>query len=69
MKLTGSIQFVLVPNDENYSEFKDFQWYLVSYDEEGIAVKVEFDNPIYISNGNIETMHLVFDNTDLFMQP
>lgn len=69
MKLTGSIQFVLVPDDENYSENKDFQWYLVSYDEEGIAVKVEFDNPIYISNGNIETMHLVFDNTDLFMQP
>ena len=50
-------------------EKKTFTWKLLRYDENGIGLKVNFDNPIYLSVGGIDTLKIQFFNTDKYLKP
>ena len=69
MKLTNSIITILVPGQEFNSDKKTFTWSLTKYDADEISIRFNFTNPDEISSQNIDTMKVIFENTELFLQP
>ena len=67
--MTNSVKIDLVPANDMHVEKKTFTWKLLSYDENGIGLKVNFDNPIYLSVGGIDTLKIQFFNTDKYLKP
>ena len=45
LKRTKSIKIMLIPADELYLSMKKFTWELVRYTQEGIGLKITFENP------------------------
>mmetsp|Transcript_32796 Transcript_32796/g.40563 ORF Transcript_32796/g.40563 Transcript_32796/m.40563 type:complete len:174 (+) Transcript_32796:372-893(+) len=69
LKLTGSIKTLLVPSNENYTDKKKYEWKLTHYDEKGIGFRVEFENPIFVSSDEPDTLFITFFNTDQYLAP
>ena len=67
--MTNSVKIDLVPANDMHVEKKTFTWKLLRYDENGIGLKVNFDNPIYLSVGGIDTLKIQFFNTDKYLKP
>ena len=69
LKLNESIKFELVPATDYYLEKKAFEWSLARIDENGLDFKVKFDHPEYISFGGIDTLKVMINNAEEFLQP
>ena len=59
----------LVTNSETYANNKTFTWTLEEYSTNGIKIKLDFDQPEYITVDSIDIMQVHLTNTDLLMQP
>lgn len=50
-------------------EMKSFTWELLSYDENGFNLQINFEYPEYISFGGMDTLKITFYNTYLYLAP
>ena len=68
LKMTNSIQAVLIPWDDFELDWKAFTWTITSFDTDGFKIKFDFEEPTSISqNGRPDVMKISFENTNLFM--
>ena len=67
--MTNSIKMDLVPANDMHLSEKTFTWRLLRYDEDEIGIKVDFDYPIYISVGGIDTLKIQFYNNEKYLNP
>ena len=69
LKLSGSIKAEIVPGSPDNFEKKAYDWQVGSFNEKGIEIKFNFENPEYISFGEADTMRLTYNNMDQLMAP
>ena len=69
LKITGSIQASIIPSSDTDIDKKEFQWHLLDYHDYGFKLRFEFKHPNHISVGGIDTLHLTFQNTELYAAP
>ena len=69
MKVQGLIKMTLVPGTDSSQSKKGFKWNLVRFDQEGLEIKLEFENPSSISTDNTDTMKVSFTSTGAYLAP
>ena len=60
---------MLIPANELYWEKKGFTWSLTNYNDDVMGLKVNFENPKYISIGGTDTLKVTLSNTKKYLQP
>ena len=69
LKISGSIKASIIPSSETDIDKKEFQWQLIDYHDYGLKLRFKFKYPNYISVGGIDTLHLTFQNAELYAAP
>ena len=69
MKVQGLIKMTLVPGTDSSQSKKGFEWTLVRFDQEGLEIKLQFENPSSISTDNTDTMKVTFTSTGTYLAP
>ena len=58
LKLSESVKITLAPASDLYSDKKGFKWVIQQYSEDGLAIKVIFDHPEFITTNGIDTLKI-----------
>ena len=69
LKLTGSLKMLLVPSDEHYIDKKKFSWTLTDISEDNLTLKVDFENPYFITSNHPDTLLVSISNAKKFLVP
>ena len=69
LKLTGSIQMLIVPATDNDLDKKAFTWKLTKMDDNGFDFALKFKHPKFISSGGVDTLKIILFNADQYLKP
>lgn len=53
----------LIPGNEDNLDKKQFTWKLLNFDQKNMEIKIDFENPEYISFEDKDLMQISFFNT------
>ena len=69
LKETKSIYMNLIPGKAYELDKMNYHWNLTKFTRDDIELKVEFENPGFISNPVGDTLYVHFNNTGSFLVP
>ena len=70
LKITNSVRPTFIPGSSSYIDKQGATWWVQEVNEDGMVIKLAFDNPIYIARGELPDLFSVsFHNTEYWLIP